>query len=448
MFIHRHAAQRFDLAKAALWLFAAIIVISVLSPISGHAQTETILYSFNYQTAESTGCPPGSYNDLPYTGVLYHDGHIFGTTPEGGAGEKGVTGSKDGMVFKLTPQKSGELPWSRKTVHSFIGEPETPDGLYPCGNLIQLKGVLYGTTIAGGSHNFGTVFKLTPPPLGGTTWTETILYEFTGGNDGGWPVGGLVMDADGNLYGVGDYGLSGDNGGVVFKLTCTESSCTDSTLMFNENGVFFNGNLLLDPANGSLFGTTSNGGPNNQSGYGNVFQLIPQGDGWTYDDLYDFTGGSDGAYPNGGLAGFPPSNLFGTTTGGGNGFAGTGFGVLFELRQLTPGSPYTLFIQHTFAGESSDGANSTAGLYQDANNNFWGTTPIGGSNNAGTIFELYPDRVKANVWHYQEVYSFVGELDYGFTPQSALTGDSSGNLYGTTNQGGTYSQGTVFEFAP
>lgn len=152
---------------------------------------------------------------------------------------------------------------------------------------------------------------------------------------------------------------------------------------------------------------TQNGGMNGNTGYGNVFSLTPSGGSWIYDDLYDFTGRSDGATPNGGLVG-GTGDLFGTAQGGGNGIASAGDGVLFELRQEIAGNPYTLIVQHTFGGQP-DGAQPLAGLYQEASTGtLRGTTNIGGTANLGTIFELYPDRNIVHDWHYLEQYSFAG----------------------------------------
>ena len=426
------------------WLLTAVVAFAILLPTPARAQTETVLFSFIYPTFTTTGCPPDSYNAGPYAGLLFYKGHLFGTTPEGGVGEKGVPGTNDGQAFRLTMPKSGKPPWYKKLLHSFIDDPaNSAGGLIPCSRLIEKNNVFYGSTLSGGQFGFGTVFSLTPPPEGQSAWAETVLYSFTGGNDGGFPFGGLVMDQNGALYGAG-YLSFYSNGGEVFQLICSSTACSENTLLANGNGVIYNGDLLLDPNTGSLFGTASDGGPNRQTGYGNVFQLTPQGDGWTYYDLYDFTGGADGAYPNGGLSGYPPTDIFGTTQGG---ITGTGDGVLFELRENTAGGPYTLYEQHTFTG-SPDGAAPTAGLYLDGSGTFWGTTSSGGADNLGTVFKLYPDRYKIHVWYYDEVYSFAGGLNDGATPESALTGDSNGNLYGTTNQGGSEDEGTVFELTP
>jgi uncharacterized repeat protein (TIGR03803 family) len=444
MFTNCYPAQWPKRAEAASLLTAAVVALAILLPIPARAQTETVIYNLMYPTFPAGACPPtGSLYGEPYSGLLFYKGHLYGTTVAGGTGIKGEPATKAGTVFKLTMPKSGGTPWNKKTLQSFIDQPpEFDDGTNPCSRLIENNGILYGSTLTGGLYGFGTVFSLTPPGTGETAWTETVLYNFTGGSDGAQPYGGLVMDGN-LLYGVSVLNPGTDNvGGVVFELYPSGSSYQEVTLLSNTDGVLYNGDLLLDESAGALFGTTQYGGAH---GYGNVFQLTLSAS--TYSDLYDFTGGGDGAYPNGGLGGFA-GDLFGTTQGGGTGIANDGDGVLFELRQETAGNPYTLIVQHTFNGPDVDGSTPNVGLYQDASGTFWGTTTLGGTNNLGTIFELYPDRVKVHVWHYLEVYSFAGGTTDGANPESLLTEDKSGNLYGTTNFGGSADEGIVFQLKP
>ncbi len=451
MFANNYPAPWSRRAEVALLLTAALVTLGLLLPIAARAQTETVLYSFTYPTHPFTGCPPGSDNLYPYAGVHLSKGHLYGTTVLGGVGEKGLPDTKDGTLFKLTMPKSGGSPWNKETLHSFIEEPLGTDGTYPCSGLLEKNGVLYGSTIAGGKYDYGTVYSLTPPAAGETAWTETILYNFKGTTDGADPFGGLTMDSNGSLYGATAFGVNVSNGSVVFQLVPSGSTYQEVTLLSNDVGVSFNGALLLDASTGTLYGTTNNGklmnGKTWVNGYGDVFSLTPGAGGWTLDDLYDFTGGTDGAYPNRGLAMAGDGSIFGTTQGGGNGVAGSGDGVLFELRQLTAGNPYTLEVQHTFSGEP-DGSIPVAGLYVDANGTFWGTTTTGGSDNLGTVFELYPDRIVVERWHYLQEHSFAGGTTDGANPQSLLTEDKNGNLYGTTNAGGSAGEGTVFLLTP
>ena len=435
-------------AEVALIVFVA--ALAILLPIPVRAQTETVLYNFTYPAPPAAAnCPPtGSLYGEPHSGLLVHNGHLFGTTVGGGAGVKGEPDTKAGTLFRLTKPKSGGTPWTKKTLQSFIDQyPTFDDGTYPCSRLIESNGILYGSTLYGGLYGFGTVFSLTPPGTGETAWTETVLYNFTGGSDGAEPYGALAVDGN-SFYGVSVLNPGADNsGGVVFQLYPSGSSYQEITLLSNTDGVLYNGDLLMDATAGStgaVFGTTQYGGAH---GYGNVFQLALSGPlSSRYSDLYDFTGGGDGAYPNGGLGG-SAGDLFGTTQGGGTG-DGEGDGILFELRQLTAGNPYTLFVQHTFNGPDVDGSSPNAGLYQDATGTFWGTTTLGGTNNLGTIFELYPDRYVVHEWHYLETYSFAGGTTDGANPESPLTEDKTGNLFGTTIAGGSAGQGVVFQLKP
>jgi uncharacterized repeat protein (TIGR03803 family) len=439
MFSNNHSAQWRRKAEFAAFLTGVVVAFTILLPIPARAQTETVLYSFNYPTFTFTGCPPGSYNVYPHTGPLFYKGDLYSTTPEGGSGIKSIPGTADGTVFKLTAPTADGKPWNKKTLHNFVAD--GPDGTFPCSHLIEKDGVLYGSTIGGGADHAGTVFSLTPPGKGQTAWTETILYDFTGQVDGAQPFDALAMDSNGSLYGVT---MSGINGPGVFEISPNGSgSYYEGTLATNSLGWVYNGGLLLDESPFTLFGTTQDGG----KGYGNVFALTLTGDGWMMNDLYDFTGSADGAYPNGGLKG-AAGDLFGTTQGGGNGIGYSGDGVLFELRQEIAGSPYTLIVQHTFSGNSADGATPDAALHQDANGTLWGTTTVGGADNLGTIFELYPDRIIVHDWHYKLVYSFAGGTSDGANPEGVLTEDTKGNLYGTTNAGGLANDGTVFQLTP
>jgi uncharacterized repeat protein (TIGR03803 family) len=169
----------------------------VLDPLSGN-WAETILYSFN-----------GADGANPYGGVILDAaGNLYGTTYDGGA--DGV-----GTVFKLANSNGS---WSESVMHSFATG--NSDGGNPYSGLtFDPHGNLYGTTNSGGVGGHGTVFRLTPMPTG--QWAETILYGFAGKLDGGWPVGGVVLDSAGNIYGTTVMGGTGgiEEGGVVFEIT-------------------------------------------------------------------------------------------------------------------------------------------------------------------------------------------------------------------------------------
>lgn len=228
-------------------------------------------------------------------------GNVYGTTVYGGTGS--CSGSGCGTVFQLT--RSGNT-WTKTTLYNF------QSGSYVgpvSGVIIDRSGVLYGTTIGGGLFNKGTVFQLTPS---GSGWTFSGIYNFHNGingiNDGASPVGGLVMDAAGNLYGTTSIG-GANGGGTVFELSPTGGGWT-LTVIANLSGYTGSEGTLAFDAAGNLYGTTLTDGAFH---YGNVFKLTPSGGGqWTYTDLYDFTGGNDGGEPEAGVTLDSSGNIFGT----------------------------------------------------------------------------------------------------------------------------------------
>ncbi len=364
-----------------------------------------------------------------------------------------------------------------EVLHSFT---DRPDGSEPFSPLVRDKaGSLYGTTYLGGTTGFGTVFKV---DKAGTT---TVLYSFTGGADGGFPLAGLVRDEAGNLYGTtrsgGDFGngtvfrLKGHketvlhsftvepdgalpagglvrdeagnlygttiNGGafasgIVFKVDkngaetvlynfCSQGNCTD--------GVGPSAGLIRD-ALGNLYGTTVSGGTS-VLGSGTVFKLDTKG---VETVLYNFSGGPDGGTPQAALVRDAAGNLYGTTSFGGD-FdcdAALGCGTVFKLDTNLEET-----VLHAFTG-GDDGALLFGSLVLDAAGNLYGTTEINGASGYGTVFKL-TKRGRLTVLH-----SF-NNLDGAF-PQSALLRDRDGTLYGTTESGGDLNCdcGTVFKLTP
>ena len=197
------------------------------------------------------------------------------------------------------------------------------------GVIMDASGNLYGTTTNGGAYGWGTVYELSP------TGTETVLYNFTGGSDGGDPYGGLIRDSRGNLYGTTAYRgekacAAGPGCGVVYKLTPGNKQTVLYTFTGGSDGGVPLAGLIRDPS-GNFYGTTLGGGnPNcyvsndySMSGCGVVYRLSPQGIQTT---LHIFAGGSDGAGPYGGVIRASSGNLYGTTYGGGT----YGFGTIFK----------------------------------------------------------------------------------------------------------------------
>jgi uncharacterized repeat protein (TIGR03803 family) len=245
----------------------------------------------------------GSDGAVPYGGLLRDgQGNLYGTTEYGGANY--------GTVFKITP--SGV----ETVLYSFTGG---VDGGAPIGNLVMWKGNLYGTTPDGGVFGEGTVFEVTKKGK------EKVLYSFTGGNDGASPFGGLIVDKEGNLYGTtvggGSSGFEGAGGGTLFEVS---QSGTESVL-YNFSGGADGGKplgSLVKDANGNFYGTTQTGGSDYN---GVVFEVSPAG---VETVLHRFTRGSDdGAFPESGVVRAGKA-LYGTTFYGGPNDGGTVFKVI------------------------------------------------------------------------------------------------------------------------
>jgi uncharacterized repeat protein (TIGR03803 family) len=397
----------------------ALAVAMMLAPaVAAEAQTFTVLYVF-------TGGADGGY---PQAGLIRDAaGNLYSTTSQGG--DLNTCYSEGcGTVFKLAAN-------GKETVlYSFTGHPA--DGSYPIAGLVRdAAGNLYGTTFRGGASNYGTVFKVA------ADGNETVLYSFTGyPADGSYPSAGLVRDAKGDLYGTTAYGGSGncDLGcGTVFKLdTAGEETVLYSFTGTGGDGVNPYAGLVRDPR-GQLYGTTDLGGA---SGAGTVFKVANSGKETV---LYSFTGGADGGGPvYGYLVRDAAGNLYGTTAAGGS-YACKGeygCGVVYKLN--TAGKETVL---HTFTGTDGDGYFPVAGLLRDAKGNLYGTTAYGGSGNCytgcGTVFKL--DKAGNET----VLHSFDSSTD-GAYPYAGLVRDARGNLYGTTEAGGAYNYGVVFELTP
>jgi uncharacterized repeat protein (TIGR03803 family) len=313
------------------------------------------------------------------------------------------------------------------------------DGTNPYGGLVaDSSGNLYGTTpyggdgICNGMAGCGVVFELVNSS---GTYTEKVLYRFTGGDDGGWPYAGLIADSSGNLYGTAVYGGAYGNG-TVFELVKSSGTYTEKTLysfIGGDDGGYPLAGLIADSA-GNLYGTTAGGGGN---GKGTVFELVNSSGTYTEKVLYRFTGGDDGGWPYAGLIADSTGNLYGTTTAGGAYRGGT----VFEL--VNSSGTYTEKVLHSFS-DTPDGAGPTPVLIADSSGNLYGTTNNGGGlGGGGTVFELVNS---SGTYTEKVLYRFgvYGTFDGAF-PYAGLIADSSGNLYGTTRSDVNYGGGTVFE---
>lgn len=354
----------------------------------------------------------GRDGGLP-TAALIQDaaGNFYGTTSSGGSSGRGV-------VFKLSPANTETV------LHDFAG----PDGAAPHGSLVlDGSGNLYGTTSAGGAYGLGTVFKVD------ANGTETVLHSFSGNPDGANPYAGLVMDTMGNLYGTtnrgGTYGV-----GTVFKVDGTsKETVLHSFAGGSTDGAHPKAGVIVDQA-GNLYGTTFSGG---SGGRGTVFKLDTAN---TETVLLNFTGGSDGGNPFGGLTQDENGTLYGTTENGGTRSSITRYGcckgVLFAVNNTD--SPGTEKVLYVFTGGRDGGAPAAdLVLYNGA---LYGTTVSGGPGHRGTAFSVTIATGTENVLH-----GFAGKAD-GASPHGGLLINSTGVIYGTAEKGGRFKQGTVFQY--
>lgn len=410
-------------------LATACLLTAIGTADHAQAATETVLYAF-------TG---GSDGASPYAGLVADAyGNFYGTTVGGGAWNYGV-------VFRLTPAGAETV------LHSFSGG---TDGAYPYAGLaIDANYNLYGATAYGGSSAKGVTFRLRPSPFYRGGWIETVFHAFTGGTDGAFPYAGLTRDSSGNLYGTALQGGT-VGAGTVFKIAPTGAQTVLYSFQAKSDGIFPSANLAIG-ANGTLYGTTQEGGTYNG---GTIYELVPPPQGqtaWSESVLHSLQP-SDGVTPDAGLAIDASDNLYGTASDGGSAMCGT----VFELsppvilpfaahsRQLasrsSPTPNYNIYawnltVLHNFNG--TDARVPLAGVVTDANGNLYGTTTYGGPFDSGAVYKIAPGGTET------VLYSFTGGADGGY-PRAGLILDSSGNLYGTTSEGGPSGTGVVFKIQP
>jgi uncharacterized repeat protein (TIGR03803 family) len=292
-------------------------VVFKLTPNADGSWTESVLYNF----CSLANCADG---ENPGDGLIFDKvGNLYGTTPGGGHPGCNDVWPGCGVVFKLTPNSGGG--WTESVLYRFCSLSGCADGAAPVASLIfDGAGNLYGTTLAGGSNNSGTVFQLKPHT--GGSWTENVLFRFNGiGDSGQAPEGPLVFDAAGNLYGTTSLGGVAGNG-LVFKLKPSSGGLwTESVIHYFYVAAGPNGSLTFDAA-GNLYGTTNQGGFANN---GQLFKLAPQsGGGWAY-SVPRYFYGKPSKVPIGGVVLDKAGNLYGTTDSCGSGY--TCQGVVYEF---------------------------------------------------------------------------------------------------------------------
>jgi uncharacterized repeat protein (TIGR03803 family) len=420
-------SPRVATVAAVVLLLAIALTLTLISTSNAEAQTYTVIHYF---TDGGDGATPQAGLTEDAAGNFYGTA-FYGGNLDGNCGQYGC-----GVVFKLKQSSSG---WVLTPIYSFQGG---NDGAGPIGRVaIARDGTLYGTTYLGGGSNCnsgcGTVFHLRPPTAAPKSalfsWNETVIYRFTGGSDGANPLGDLIFDQSGNIYGTAVNG--GSFAGVIYKLTPSGSGWAETVLYSpqdSNNGINPYGGVIFD-SSGNLYGVFRNGGP---SSTGTVYELSPSGSGWTEQTIHAFNG-RDGAYPEGGLILDSSGNIYGTTP-----FAGMGGGgTVFQLMPANGGWAFNTL--YSFSG----GSGPQDKLAMDAAGNLYGTTYFG-QNNLGSVFELKPSN---GSWMYDPLHNFSGSD--GAYLISNIVFDSSGNLYGTTSGGGEgncgfSACGVIFEITP
>lgn len=375
-------------------IFSRLLLVTLIALVSlagtGRAQSFATLYTF-------TGGADGGH---PYASLVRDSkGNLYGTTYYSGKFSAGV-------VFKLPPNGK------EKVLHAFSGG---SDGAYPYSSVVlDAAGNVYGTTAGGGHFGAGTVFEITPQGKFKT------LHAFQGPPDGASPMGGLIFDSAGNLYGTTLTGGTSELGNV-FKLSPTGK--ITNLLSFNgANGAQpYLTNLVMDK-NGDIYGITQQGGANNLG----VLYKLSKGKQTL---LHTFTGQtSDGCSPMGIPAMDSHGNLYGTAEACG----ANSYGLIW---QWSPKTGET--ILHNF--DANDCAFPYAGVILDGSGNLYGVTQVGGFYGYGTVYEF-------NGGGLTLLYSFAQSV--GANPYGGVIRDAKGNLYGTVSDGGSDNWGIVWEIAP
>jgi uncharacterized repeat protein (TIGR03803 family) len=411
----RKISGRFGAVARTTVLMGMMLAAAIAAP----AQTFTSLFSFDNTDGAN-----------PYAAMVQGtDGNLYGTTYYGGTGRWG-TAVGWGTIFRISPD--GNLT----TLYSFCSQTNCTDGGNPIAGLVQAAdGGLYGTTSEGGANSGGTVFKIS------LTGMLTTLYSFCsqpGCLDGLLSSAGLVKAPNDSFYGTTRAG-GGNGNGTVFKITrsgtlttlysfCSQGGCADGSRPL--------AGLVL-ATDGNFYGTTSGNGAGNA---GTVFKISPGG---TLKTLYSFcsqNGCVDGKYPETAVIQDSNGSLYGTTVAGGAGNGGTVF-------KITPGGALTTLYSFCSQSGCADGE-SPVGLIQATDGNFYGTTDLGGGYIQGSIFKISPQGALTTL------YSFCSQSGCtdGSNPHGALVQDTNGNLYATTNSGGSGTAcdagcGTVFSLS-
>ncbi len=416
--------------KGSMWrmLGLSLALASALGTApSATGQTFRVIHSFS---GSGDGSTPSS------TMVLDQAGSLYGTTSYGGA-QPGLTGF--GVAFRLVQRNSA---WILTPVYTFQGG---SDGAYAGASVvIGPDGILYGTTSLGGNPGCpagmgcGTVYQLQPQPRACQSalcpWTKTVVYRFTGGQDGANPAyGQLIFDHSGNIYGT--TGGGGDLGsGVVYQRTRSSGEWQENVLHSFDgmgDGLEPQSGVVFD-SQGNLYGTTVRGGA---QGDGTVYELSPSESGWGISKQYDIANEGSSLYA--GVTLDQLGNVYGATLLGGPGNGGT----VFHL--ANSGGPWSSTIIGSFSPLGGEGLGAFSSLTIDAAGNLYGTAETDGTHGFGSVFKLV---LQNGSWVQTTLYDFAGGSD-GCNPSGGVTLAPDSHLYGTT-QGCGAGYGVAWEITP
>jgi uncharacterized repeat protein (TIGR03803 family) len=401
-------------ARLRLTLFA---MAALVPAAAANASTTTVIYSFK-------GGADGSYAD---TDLVRDDaGNLYGTSVQGGD-------HASGTVWQLHP--NGDGSWTHTVLYSFTGG---ADGAEPYkGVTLDSAGNLYGTAVTGGGGacegGCGVAYKLINA---GGTWTQTVIHQFAGTDDGSGPGARLTLDDSGTVYGMAPTGGT-FGAGTIYEMKPGKRGYKFTVIHPFTGGADGAGGsagaLVLQ--GGNLYGAATSGG---SAGEGTLYELRrkPKG-GWAFHLLYAFKDQPDGGFPYGGLAFDALGNIFGTTY-----YAGIyDVGTVYELSPRKAG--WNERVLYSFRG-GADGAGSIGNVSFDGAGNIYGTASGGGAG-LGVIFKLAPEAHRQ--WKESVVHTFAGPPD-GALPYNGMVSDGQGHYFGATTHGGASDNGAIYRFTP
>jgi hypothetical protein len=372
--------------------------------------------------------------------VVEPSGIIYGTTTAGGPGSCQTPGLLPGcgIVFQLTPPAYGSGAYTETILHAFQGGADSSN---PLSTIIKgPSGSWWGTTLTGGSGagqvGDGTVYELDPV---GDKWLYKTVFSFSASNGGAYFPEANMTYWNGNLYTTTQNGGQFGDYGTVIELVRKGSGWSYNILhaFDGADGNQIQAALAVDTSSGVFYGAAQNGGPSN---WGTIWQMIPPAAGstaWTFNKLYDFTGGDDGGY----IFGSPVIGPDGVIYGVAQMFGEYGQGTLWTLTPRAGGA-WAFQVIHQFGAIPADGSMPASNVVVTSKGVIYGTTLIGGANNKGALFAFTP--VSGGGYQETILWNFTGGAD-GEWPYAAPTLAGTNALIGSCLQGGSAGAGTIWK---